>query len=223
MNNSAQNALVDEVERLIASTPDRHFVAIDNALLGRLGCPPRGFLTSMPEYIQWREQAPPPAKKLELITLCLPKLFTAKIFMFHQKALFAGLSRHNCWKQCLCTEESTRIFAFRILSFIETYLELSATEKALAPHIAKILSGWLSLPDSIAMPGPITVCRNLFGNAWCSFFLPEDAIDDLGKSWMLVVNIADIVARERPPFLPGLCPAQERQLVMSLPELDINL
>lgn len=133
-------------------------------------------------------------------------------------ALLAGLGLHDCWQQCLQDEASARNLAVQLLQYIEGFSKTDLIYETADPHVAKILSAWLGLPAAAVTPGPVTVCQSLFGDAWCSFYLPDGAIDAPGEGWKMLAKIADIEDRERPPFLPGLCPSQDGILSVPLPE-----
>jgi hypothetical protein len=114
-------------------------------------------------------------------------------------AILAGLSVNTCWNACLEGEDNAYALAASVVQYAEKHTGFSMA-RAAVPAVCKLLNGWLapSIPWE-KLPKPEDLCKHLFGEAWCHFNFPATS------------DTADRISRERPPFVPGVCPCQDGQ------------
>jgi hypothetical protein len=183
---------------------------IGTGLLALLGCPylggagirTRTHKPSVDVEVEDREDA----------SICIVRLLTASQGMpvTETISLLVGLSRRQALAYALSTERSSYALACAVLQFIEDDRAKTRFNKYAAPFVRDILNDWIHLeaPRS-QLPVASYVVRHLFGEAWSMF-----AENDTGL-------LCNLVARQRPPFLPGLCPPQDRVLSAPLPQLEM--
>jgi hypothetical protein len=105
------------------------------------------------------------------------------------------------------------------LLFIDAYMPGDKLDHAVGLGLCLVLDAWLK-PASpwTKLPGTGEVARLMFGEAFCALRLPDCVEDQKSLTIMPTGGFAgDIVWRERPLFLPGLCPAQGDILGTQLP------
>lgn len=137
--------------------------------------------------------------------------------------VLAGLSRYDCWKTCLKDEESTYLLAAGIVGYLETYTRDFQPDVAAEAEICVLLNQWLQ-PEApwTKAPSVQEVVTYMFNEVWCSLRVPatkDDVPDDepYGSRY-----IAKLIYQERPPFLIGLCPAQQQIMSVPLPDDFLN-
>jgi hypothetical protein len=183
--------------------------------LDRLGCPTK----NNSNQGQWKASCPPNEITIAARRWCLLKLLALDTDWYFRVSLLTGAMRHNCVELNALKDKDARALADTILNFIG-YFDNDEIDQQAAPFICVLLNEWL-LPSSpwLVLPGPAAVCRAMFGEAWCNFLLPEIDFDTPGiSSDLFQYDIAAIVKKERPPFLPGLCPGQKEPPLVTLPE-----
>lgn len=127
-------------------------------------------------------------------------------------SLLFGLWRNNGWRACLESEDSTYHLAFSVIDYLETFTDNPGLDLYVAGAVVKLLNTWLQPSTAWTdMPAASEVTRQLFGDAWCTFALPN-------YDWAISTTMIE----QRPPFLPGLCPAQDASLLcLQLPGLSL--
>lgn len=117
------------------------------------------------------------------------------------------------------SEQSAYDLAALILLFIDCYSPEPIALKVGA-DVCRMLNAWIkpAVPWT-NLPGTGTIVRAMFGAAWCDIRLNDIADDQ--RSLLVLPDggfAGDVVWRERPPFLLGLCPAQDRAQGVPLPQ-----
>lgn len=114
-------------------------------------------------------------------------------------SVLSGLWRSHCWALCLREESTTYAMAAVLLEFLQGYSSIYRLDNYAGPDVCNLLNAWLKQPSPWTdLPSSADVAEHLFGAGWCMLRLPS-AERALGE----------LVYQERPPFLPGLCPAQD--------------
>jgi hypothetical protein len=129
--------------------------------------------------------------------------------------LVAALYDAGRWRDCLADVSSAYALAASICLIVATQADSSSDGEntdEVQPALIAILNDWLDC--EYAWPGPrydVDVAERLFGSAWC-----EVAMSKVGGD-ASTTDFCALIGRDRPPFLPGLCPAQELDLGIDLP------
>lgn len=172
----------------------------------------------------WLTDAPPPPEDIAAIQICAPKLLVAMGDVEGSNeagVLLACIGRYNAWQQCLQTEGGALALVTTVAAYVETMIS-SPLSGMIAPEVCNILNTWLS-PEQRwdTPPGPVTLCKKMFGSAWCDLILPAGCEDTVARYWLGTddYRIASIIQASRPAFLPGLCPAQDVVKAEPLPSL----
>jgi hypothetical protein len=127
------------------------------------------------------------------------------------KMLLAGILRYGLWDDFLDHEDSARDLAVAVILYSETYSDNNAIDVAILGELCMALNQWLK-PSTPCMGvlGVLPVARHMFGAVWWPLMeLTTNVHERL---------VGDIVLRERPPFLPGLCRAQDAIRSATLPD-----
>jgi hypothetical protein len=110
------------------------------------------------------------------------------------------------------TEQQCYDLAALSLVFIEKYFKGSKLDRKVGSDLCDFLTTWLK-PDVPwkELPWIGEAARAMFGTAWCDLSLPETIGTDAPRIRILPGShvVGATVYTERPPFLPGLCPAQD--------------
>lgn len=130
-------------------------------------------------------------------------------------SLLGGISLNGGWRSFLETEDDTYVLAHALLVYLQTYAPGFKLDAHIASSVCTILNEWLvpALPWE-GLPGAAELARRLVGETWCSLALP-DKLDQIVSHRECA---GDLLAEQRPPFLPGLCPAQSIVEAELLPE-----
>jgi hypothetical protein len=146
-------------------------------------------------------------------SLMLPKMFAAvgrNGLQLDRLAILTALNRFSCWSEILKDVALTYELAQAITDFIDCYSP-ALTNRAALSEVVSLLNNWLkpSTPWS-TLPGIRTFGRHAFGEEWCTFVLPDEYADIEGKRTAHgSLSVSDFIAAQRPPFVKGLCPAQD--------------
>lgn len=142
--------------------------------------------------------------------------------------ILVALSEQDRWADCLQSEEDAyalvillQRFAFIADAFINPLMATKANidsdyfYEVSAPKISKFLNVWLNpttpFGEDCAGLTLESFRRAVFGDAWCDLVLTEDMVDFFGEA---------VILTERPPFMPGLLPAQVDVVFEELPALN---
>jgi hypothetical protein len=162
----------------------------------------------------------------------LPKLFSVvEKHGWHgdRLAVLAALSQSKCWEDMLNDLHQAYTLALALIDFSDSYFTRDTMCNVALPHVLEILNSWLSPnPDWVELPGVRTVCQHFFGDPWCAFMLPGVYADKVGAATLTTgdrIRVCNFIAADKPPFLYGLCPAQDASAVAAdaeviLPRLD---
>jgi hypothetical protein len=209
--------------------PPGHFVQLTDSFLdyanvrtgwgarvGQLHCPYKGpgepVVLCAPEMVG---NTLSPAERAEIAT-CLPRLLAALLpergIPTTCASLLAGISKYADWEAYPHTEDEAYTLATAMLYFIKDYTPGYEMDAVTKPYVCEIISAWTRRPMiSAELPTALALCTMLFGDAWCNMVEPLDA------------SFSDVlVENARPPFLPGLCPAQDALVCDVLPD-DMGL
>jgi hypothetical protein len=177
-------------------------------LLSLLGCPSRSLGYS-------RDLVVPPVslENNEIIGKTLIKIVTLLASnlgnpICSSASILAGLYRNRCWARCLLDEASAYALATVAFDFLEGYSPTSPLDTHVAHDVCTLLNEWVK-PNPIWMepPSKLDLTERLFGSAWCMVRLSTCNHATSG-----------VIYQERPPFLPGLCRAQDGILSVPLPD-----
>jgi hypothetical protein len=176
-------------------------MTINNNLRILLGCP----FVSDGEFIVDHVVNDP-----DDVRRCLPKLLSVLINFENERdsiiSLVSGLVRNHCWGECLQTESDAYALAAALVYFTEAR-QHKLMETEVVTDVRAIFNAWLRPASaSVRLPDVETLCLHLFGSAWCSVVLPASE------------KLRALILTQRPPFLPGLCPAQDAILSVPLPD-----
>lgn len=118
--------------------------------------------------------------------------------------LLIGLHQHGMLRETVEKESGARILAVALLLYVQAHWDEDLLDVAAAPVVVDLLNAWIAPAERWTnLPRHLDVATHLFGNAW--------TLLDLGNDFYTGV----VVAREKPPFLPGLCLEQDRALAES--------
>jgi hypothetical protein len=210
--------LAIEVRRFLSSGE----TSISYDFAQELGCP-----TAILEIGGARsEKAIIPTARLALIRTYLPKVLVPISPRQDNSAtisrVLGGLYEHHCWRDCLADETQAYSLASALLTFIESYTKDFELDVIVKPGVIAILNTWLApASEWEKLPSANIAARMMFGDAWCSLFLPESTYDPLyAEELMSSPDYAAgrLVLECRPPFLAGLCVAQSVSDPVSLPD-----
>jgi hypothetical protein len=138
-------------------------------------------------------------------------------------SLLGGLARSGCWRACLERIESAHALAVAICYFIDTCADICALDTYVEKDVLKIINEWLApLRPWSKLPPVIVVATELFGSWWCDLALDGVVQEPPGQGdWDDGYFTAHVIAKNRPPFLPGLCPIQIDVDLEQLPDLGM--
>jgi hypothetical protein len=132
--------------------------------------------------------------------------------------LLSGLYRTSAWRCCLRDENIALALAVALLRTIDVVdREEDGMDELLdrtKRDCLEFASEWIAPATPWSeLPTPIEVAQRLFGPMWCAMALP-----DVVSASMSSCEVIAAVRLHRPPFLPGLCPAQDVILSAPLPD-----
>jgi hypothetical protein len=134
-------------------------------------------------------------------------------------SLLAGIGRAKCWRECIATIGGAYSFAIALVKHIELLWTTSRLDVYVDADVMQAMNGWLELKDPWSdFPSAYMLCQHLFGNAWCDLALPESARNIPGSGDVIAERACRIISEQRPPFLPGMCPAQAEPVSVPLPD-----
>jgi hypothetical protein len=125
--------------------------------------------------------------------------------------LLVAIERHGCLpyfsgEASRCYDLARALLLYVLLTKIPSSLP-SGLNEAENVFVCQLLNTWCRPAEPwLTPPSAIELAEHLFGAAWVLF---ADRESDL---------IGDVVARELPPFAPGICSAQEDAVGITLPE-----
>jgi hypothetical protein len=212
------NPIVVATRRYIENdAQDEDFMGTD--LLALLGCTyvvyDRGTSTNLIVNPDFRSE------DLSVVKYCIEQLFEVVVAQssrggINVTGLLTGIIRYDMWRKFLSTASSAYQLAIGLLVFSDTYAHDYQVDVVTAPLVCHLLNEWIQpVVQWEELPSATDIAAHLFGNAWLS-------IVEVPLADGLPISISKLVALERPPFLPGMCPAQEDILSAPLPELDFT-
>jgi hypothetical protein len=157
---------------------------------------------------------------------CLYRLLDASMPAIESQiipTLIGGVARHGLWPRFVAEEAGAYALAAGLLQYsanaTSRMMYRAAAENLTAATTADVLvtlNNWIKPKTQWdELPEETCVARALFGDAWVMMFemtAPDGA------------SIGDAVYRDRPPFLPGRCPALDGPTAhsLSLPTLGLE-
>jgi hypothetical protein len=197
--------------------------SLDTSLLRLLGCPvsDSGIKYTPPVSIDHQHACGD----------ILPLLLTAIVsrlpaYSSSVSAVLAGINRQNCLYRFLDKPERAYALATGICYYIDT-CATSGLDQGVLQDVIELLNKWLKpLDEWMELPSAMEVATKLFGAPWCQLVLPDDVDYPPGSAmWSSTWLLCYVVARERPSFLPGICPLLKANDAIALPlsELDFTL
>jgi hypothetical protein len=124
-------------------------------------------------------------------------------------SILSGLYASGAWRRCILQESTAYNLAAVTLCHLETFSDDDGFNKLTQPAVCRLLNEWLRPPGRWnKVPDVESGVIHMFGDAWCALR------DPAGQGGLT----GAVVHRERPPFLPGLCPAQDGILSAPLPD-----
>jgi hypothetical protein len=145
-----------------------------------------------------------------LLIASLPNLNGAQDAMV---SLTSGVHRHGLTTAFAANEDTAYAMAAALLHYAEKFTGSYLMDVAVRMDLTTILNDWLKPEVQWELyPSVDQIAGELFGD-WRACLFDADIEEML---------IGDYVFLHRPPFLPGLCPAQDKLTIM-LPAMDINI
>jgi hypothetical protein len=136
-------------------------------------------------------------------------------------SLLAGVAHYLPWQNFAAAEDDAYTVATTLVYFLDDHMPRPPLVKIYA---TKLLNDWLG-PEVqwLELPDVVTVCRHMFGDAWCELRLADVII---GRSGRIIqtngpIDISRVVEMERPPFLQGLCSEQDLEPTAMLPDMAL--
>jgi hypothetical protein len=139
----------------------------------------------------------------------LPKLITVmsneNLYSSSTTSMLVGLSAYGGPDYSPETESDAYALAFTVLYYINYYMPRDKMDKLAGPHVCTLLNAWLKPAEPWDdLPGVVTVCHHLFGDAWCALILPATFTDNVGQVGPARKDLDTYVMQNRPQLLPGL-------------------
>jgi hypothetical protein len=146
-------------------------------------------------------------------------------------SIMDGLARNERWRACLADMNDAYDLAALFLRFSRAYWRgadkysteaMTVLRREVEQGAFEAFTDWVA-PGSTKernwepgewTPEPLSIARTLFGVAWCSMVFTESNAS--------AVDVEAAMRFFRPPFQPGLVPAQIEAAPLSLPELDFT-
>jgi hypothetical protein len=126
-------------------------------------------------------------------------------------SILGGLYMSGAWKRCVVSDSTSYHLAAVALYHIQTFSPYDELDMTTRPVVCRLLNEWLQPPVSWKiLPDVRTLAVHFFGEIWWT--LREPAPEDFAS---------DIVNRERPPFMPGLCLEQNPSFDTVLPDMGL--
>jgi hypothetical protein len=132
-------------------------------------------------------------------------------------SVVSGILRHEVWEYFLLREDDTYALSRGVLFYLEDYEPSFPLDAALADDMCKLLNTWLK-PKVLwtTLPCVEDVTDHMFGSAWLHLIKRPSMDPGWGET------IGDMAFDDRPPFLPGVCPAQVITLGVALPDIGLE-
>jgi hypothetical protein len=196
---------------------------MENNLLHHLGCP---YLTPY-GTIRWPDLVP---EEAPVVKECIRRLIAG--FVVARKdpqdppsdaaSLLAGMLRHEWQGFDLFSLPETYILAAAVLNYVQLYGPDVDLERATEPAVRAMLNAWLkphSPWESLPLAG--VIAEHMFGPVWPAIALQDGCFDEYAEYAQTFAG--NMVLRDRPPFLRGLCLAQDATSDNHLPDLDLGI
>jgi hypothetical protein len=157
---------------------------------------------------------------------CLPQLLSKILPSPYRTddltSILIGLSNCAGWRSS--TEDETRAYelAAALLYFVDCFWSDHPLDKVAEPVVCEMLNVWLNPRTQwLNLPSTGVLCQHMFNAAWCDLALPDGCFATPGTE-VEMHEIGELVYRERPPFLPGVCSVQKVQVGagLMLPSFD---
>jgi hypothetical protein len=134
-------------------------------------------------------------------------------------SLLGGISRAACLDTCIATVDGAYALAIALVKQIELSSMASKLDSYVTPDALSIMNDWLRPEESWSeFPSAYVLCQHLFGAPWCSLALPSSAKNRPWSGEVVSEFACQVVSKQRPPFLPGVCPAQAGVISLQLPD-----
>lgn len=213
MNDGIEQIVTDYI---VAGAP----LQPENNFLASLHCPYSGWAGGEVEFTATAITTTERAALQRCLPMLLPLLIGEENYRSYNAGLLFGIQRHGCLSVCVKNESGAHDLALSALLFIDTFYDCPL-ERFVTAAVIELLNDWIRPRERWStLPGVVTVCRLLFGDAWCAICLPADCADDVGGYYERSTDyeVHDLIKVMRPPLLPGLC-GQEARQPMRLPEI----
>lgn len=228
-NGRSVEAFKAALDRLLGNLTTNEDFSVSYEVLTMLGCPHieyvrRGFKCSMDD---WKLMIPEKTAEIyqELVDHYLSEILgrwavAGDRSIVQTTCILAGIVRQNRYASYFDTEEKTYVLASTVLNYLEEYSDDNETDALIKDEICAMLSAWLkpAIPWKV-IPSARTAAIAMFGSGWCSLFASSWTPHSVGALKACENYLGFLIYQERPPFLPGLCPAQQDQMSAPLPNL----
>jgi hypothetical protein len=135
-------------------------------------------------------------------------------------SILFGAMYYNCLPDYRHDVNAAYAVSTAILFYLEDYMPGNPVDTYVESRILALLDDWLKPATAWAgRPDLSEVCRRFFGAAWCALALPAD-VDEKSISGVYRnrgFSVEQLVAKQRPPFMPGLCTQQDVGTAAKLP------
>jgi hypothetical protein len=186
---------------------------LDDQLLALLGCP---FQQNKQGAVA-KAYARDPDRHAHLTRLLIA-LASLPAAMSQMRTILAGINRNKCADYCVSTEDGAYALASALVRFFEHYSSNSRLDRMAEPDIIRIVNEW-TCPKKWwnDPPSVYEFCQHVFDATWCEIALPDGSREETGFFAGRGLRVADIILRDRPSFIQGLCKSQESSRGIDLP------
>jgi hypothetical protein len=222
MNPTAKHPITLETDRLLAEVAtavalgDKDYPKLGENLRIQLGCPYWNFVARTTAYPLLKTENRVAAQEALPRLLQLINIVGAqKVRMADTCALLMAIHGAGQWRDCLGDMDNAYGLAASICLVVEILsdpnFDLDAEDAR--PTVLALLNEWLDTDyDWNILHDKFFVAERLFGVAWCEVVLSDLKLENDDG------DLSAVIAKERPPFLPGLCRGQDRTAGLGLPD-----
>jgi hypothetical protein len=128
-------------------------------------------------------------------------------------SVLVALNRSKGWVTVLEDLPLAYELAQALVAYVDCHTTRFPMYNFTSRDVLHLLNAWLKPSATwVELPGVRTLCRHIFGDAWCAIALPETYADEVGSKSAQMnsgVSVHNFIAAQKPPFLDGLCQAQD--------------
>jgi hypothetical protein len=205
----------------LAALEGRDCPPMEKDFLRRLGCPTIDMGAALTfvyhHFAESDRHAAQTALPLLLASIELLGPHDADVSEVH--SLLLGIHRLGRWQACLDEEATTYSLASALCFSLGSLWTNEPDRAPVKDVIIGLLNQWLK-PSVLwkELPDEDEMVRCTFGDAWAMLAKARLDAENNNDGAEDPRYMSSMIERERPPFLPGLCPAQGAMLSVPLPD-----